>query len=72
MSFLQWGSPQARSAQTTIPCHTCGQHLKVYRSCHVVTLQCEACKKVSPLQEYVSEMDNALENFMENVHCDRV
>lgn len=72
MSLPQWGAPQTRSVQTTIACHACGQPLTVYRACRVVSMQCETCKKVFPLQEYVSEMDSALENFMENVHCDRI
>lgn len=72
MSLPQWATPQARSVQTTIPCHICGQPLTVYRSCRIVTLQCEGCKKVFPVQEYIPEMDSVLEKFMENVHCDRI
>lgn len=72
MSLPQWGSPQARSVQTTIPCHHCGQPLIVQRACRTVALQCAACEKNFPLQEYIREMDSALEKFMENVYCDRI
>ncbi|GFM34246.1 hypothetical protein LN040_04100 [Desulfovibrio subterraneus] len=68
-----WGSSRwARSAQTTIPCKHCGNPLTVVRSCQVVYMQCEHCKKKGELNDYIAQMDDALEEFMEGVYCDRV
>lgn len=72
MPFPQWGNPQARSAQTSIKCHVCQHPLIVQRACRQVSLHCEKCGKDFPLQQYIPEMDDALEQFMENVYCDRV
>lgn len=69
-----WGTTfgRARSAQTTIPCHVCAEPLKVERTCHEVFMRCETCRKTYPVSDYVGEMDDAMENFMEGVYCDRV
>lgn len=72
MSLPHWGKPQARSAQTTIKCHACQHPLLVQRSCQHVTLHCTACRKDFNFQEYVREMDDVLEHFMENVYCNRI
>lgn len=68
-----WGSfSRSRSAQTTIPCHQCGQALMVERSCQEVYMWCAHCKKRFEATEYIPEMDDAMEEFMEGVYCDRV
>lgn len=72
MPLPQWGTPQARSAQTSIKCHDCQHPLTVQRACQQVSLYCKKCNKTFPLQEYIAEMDDTLESFMENVYCDRI
>lgn len=69
-----WGTTfnRSRSEQTTIPCHECGAQLKIQRSCHEVFMRCESCDKTYDIADYVAEMDDAMERFMEGVYCDRV
>lgn len=69
-----WGLSysRARKAETTIECRDCAGKLNAERTCHEVYLRCTECNKVTPVQEYIHEMDDALESFMENVFCDRV
>ncbi len=68
-----WGSYRwGRSAQTTIPCKHCGKPLTAMRSCQQVYMQCEHCNKRGELNDYIPQMDDALEAFMEGVFCDRV
>lgn len=67
-----WGAFPPRQAQTGIPCHHCQHPLEVRRACQEVTLHCPQCGKVFPFQEYVQEMDDVLEHFMENVYCNRI
>lgn len=59
-------------AQTTLPCHDCGEPITVYRTCLRVHLQCPACKTRFPLESYINDMDEVLEEFLENVYCDRI
>lgn len=64
--------PAPRSALTTIPCAHCSQPLIAKRSCHHAYLHCDACSKDYEIQEYIKEMDEALEEFLEAINCDRV
>ena len=67
-----WGGYSwARRAQTTIPCKKCQKPLVVERSCQSVALVCEHCGARGTLNEYIDKMDDALEEFMEGVFCDR-
>ncbi|MCA1945978.1 MAG: hypothetical protein LDL30_11975 [Desulfovibrio sp.] len=61
-----------RSVQTTMPCERCQQPLMARRGCQQVTLHCEGCKASFPLLKYSQRMDEALEEFLENVYCDRM
>jgi len=68
-----WGSYSwKRSAETTIPCKECNKPLTVKRSCQHVYMECSHCGKKSDISEYLRQMDDALEAFMEGVYCDRV
>jgi hypothetical protein len=68
-----WGSYRwGREAQTTIPCKNCDTALKVKRSCQHVYMQCDSCGTRGDINEYLSQMDDAMEEFMEGVYCDRV
>lgn len=67
-----WGYRWAREAQTTIPCKKCEKPLSIKRSCQYVYMECEHCKTRSELNDYIAQMDDAMEEFMEGVFCDRV
>lgn len=71
MYSTSYGFGHARAAQTTIPCRACGTALRVERTCHEVFLRCATCRTTHTVGEYVDQMDDALESFMENVYCDR-
>ncbi len=62
----------ARDAETSLVCPRCGVRLHIGRSCHEVHMHCPACKAEFPLNEYISQADEAMERFLENVYCDRV
>lgn len=62
----------ARDAETTLVCPHCGAQLHIGRSCHEVYMHCPTCKARFPLKEYISQADEAMEHFLENVYCDRV
>ncbi len=65
-----WRNP--RTAQTTIPCRACGKALVAERSCRRVILTCTSCRCSYELTEYTESIDEALEEFMACVPCDRV
>lgn len=54
-------SAPARGPICTLPC-----------TCHEVYMHCPACQARFALQEYISQADDAMEHFLENVYCDRV
>lgn len=62
----------SRTSQTTIPCSLCSTPLKAERACREVTLYCERCDKRFAVRDYFSQMDDALEDFLAAVPCDRV
>jgi len=64
--------PAPRFAQTTIPCVCCKRPLLARRTCHEAYLQCEHCRREYAVQEYIREMDTALEDFLAAINCDRV
>ncbi|MBB5143786.1 hypothetical protein HNQ38_001886 [Desulfovibrio intestinalis] len=35
-------------------------------------MRCSSCKAEFPLQEYIKQADDAMENFLENVYCNRI
>ncbi|MCR5814247.1 MAG: hypothetical protein K6G15_07130 [Desulfovibrio sp.] len=61
-----------RDVQTTLPCPQCQTPLHIARSCHEVFMRCPTCQKQFPLKEFIPKADTAMEEFMENVYCDRV
>ena len=62
----------ARKAQCTIPCHHCGTAVEARRSCHEAYIHCTKCAQDYPLKEYISEMDEPLEGFLEKLYLDRI
>ena len=65
-----WRLP--RKVQTTIPCRQCKTSLVAERSCRRVTLNCPNCRSSADVSEYADQVDEALEEFMANVPCDRI
>ncbi len=65
-----WRNP--RTAQTTIACKECGEPLVAERSCRRVILTCGRCRCSYELAEYAEAIDEALEEFLGSVPCDRV
>lgn len=61
-----------RDRETTLPCPDCGEKLHIARSCHEVFMRCPVCKKEYPVKDFISRADPAMEEFMENVYCDRI
>ncbi len=61
-----------REVETSIRCRRCGGFLQARRSCHEAYLHCERCRVRSEVREYLEQMDTALENFLESLHCDRI
>ncbi len=61
-----------REAITTLPCPACGERLSIIRSCRNVQMHCPGCKLDFPLKDFISQADVAMEDFLENVYCDRI
>lgn len=61
-----------REAATTLPCPDCGRDLMIKRSCQEVHRHCPACRKDFPLRDFIAAADAQMENFLENVYCDRI
>lgn len=61
-----------RDAETTLACPNCGDKLHITRSCRDVTMRCPACGAEYPLKDFISNADQAMEHFLENVYFDRI
>lgn len=61
-----------RDAETSLDCPVCGSKLHISRSCHEVHMRCPHCSNEFPLKDYIGKADQAMENFLENVYCDRI
>ncbi|MBR3663678.1 MAG: hypothetical protein IKN64_03380 [Desulfovibrio sp.] len=61
-----------RDCPTTLLCPHCQTPLHIARSCHEVFMRCPDCEKRFPLKDFISQADAAMEEFMENVYCDRI
>ncbi|WP_303215269.1 dual CXXC motif small (seleno)protein [Bilophila wadsworthia] len=71
--YALWGSfSRARKVQTTVCCKHCGMPLFIERSCHEVHMFCPKCGKAFPLSEYIALADEAMEEFLSSVYCDRM
>lgn len=62
----------AREKQTTIPCPTCDKSLMVKRTCHEAYMYCEHCQKAFALKDFIPQMDEAMEEFLENLYSNRI
>ncbi len=61
-----------QDAQTSLPCPACGHPLHIARTCHEVLLYCPHCKNELPLRDHIAHADKVMEDFLENVYCDRM
>lgn len=61
-----------REAQTSLPCPQCSEKLEIARSCHEVYMRCGHCRKIWPIKDYIQKADSIMEQFLENVYCDRM
>lgn len=62
----------ARHAQTTLACPECEHKLEVARTCHEAFMRCPFCGKRFPLEQFISQADEVMERFLENLYFDRV
>ncbi len=68
-----WGNvSRVRKVQTTVVCKHCGTPLFIERSCREVHMFCPTCGKRFPVAEYIAQADEAMENFLDQVYCDRM
>lgn len=61
-----------RDAETTLKCPECDHKLHIGRNCHEVFMHCPSCKRKYQLKDFIGKADKAMENFLENVYCDRI
>lgn len=62
----------AREKQTTVPCPKCGKTLLVKRTCHEAYMYCRYCQKSFAINEFIPQMDEAMEEFLENLYTNRI
>ena len=62
----------ARQAQTTLDCPECDHKLEIARTCHEAFMRCPACGRRFPLEQFISQADEAMERFLEGLYCDRI
>lgn len=62
----------ARHVQTTLACPECDHKLEVARTCHEAFMLCPSCGKRFPLEQFISQADEAMERFLENLYFDRI
>lgn len=61
-----------QSRETTLDCPRCGTKLHIGRSCQKVNMYCQKCGASYDLKDFISSADTAMEEFLENVYCDRI
>ena len=61
-----------REAKTTLTCPQCEGLLNIKRTCHEAYMACDACKQNFPLQQFIPQMDDAMEKFLEGLHSNRI
>lgn len=61
-----------REARTSLTCPDCGKPLDIRRTCHEAYMQCSACRRTFPLKQFISQMDDVMEEFLERLYADRV
>ena len=61
-----------REARTTLKCPVCSALLDIRRTCHEAYMQCPECGKRFALKQFIPEMDQVMEEFLERLYSDRV
>jgi ribosomal protein L37AE/L43A len=59
------------SAQKPL-CDSCGKPLMLKRTCTSVTLHCPVCGAAYPLKKFIHLMDEAMEQQLAGLRCDRL
>ena len=62
----------AREAKTTVACPKCKDALDIKRTCHEAFMSCSTCKESFALQDFIPQMDDAMEKFLEGLHSNRI
>lgn len=62
----------SRDVKTTVACPQCQNLLNIKRTCHEAFMYCDRCKQNFPLQEFIPQMDDAMEKFIEGLHSNRI
>lgn len=61
-----------REAQTSLDCPICHNNLFIKRTCYEAYMFCASCQKTFPLQDFIPQIDETMENFLENLYSDRI
>ncbi len=61
-----------REAKTSLDCPICRDKLFIKRTCHEAFMFCPTCRKEFPLQNFIPQMDEVMEEFLENLYSDRI
>lgn len=59
-------------AKTKIPCPECGALFHARRDCFKTWLECPVCHARQSLEKALARGDRALEEFLDNIPCDRL
>lgn len=62
----------SREAQTSISCPNCTAKLHIKRSCQEAYMSCEKCHSQFTMQKFIPLMDDVMEDFLENLHLNRI
>lgn len=46
--------------------------MMIKRTCHEAYMYCEHCKKAFALKDFIPQMDEAMEEFLENLYTNRI
>lgn len=68
----EFAAPSRGPRPTTMPCRACGRHVEARRTCFQVYLHCPDCGAQFPVEDYLQCMDEALEEYLGSVYCDRI
>ncbi|WP_443660808.1 dual CXXC motif small (seleno)protein, partial [Desulfovibrio sp.] len=53
-------------------CPECDHKREIARPCHEACMRCPFCGKRFPLEQFISQADEAMERFLEGLYFDRI
>lgn len=62
----------SREQQTTLPCPLCSDPMLIKRTCHEAYMYCASCRRQFELKDFIPQMDEAMEEFLENLYSNRI